>query len=140
MRSFKLMKGEISFEPDRIRISDNLKKERIISLFSSSLWTMYGAISVFRYLKTGDQFLLWTGIFIGVAHLILLIVNLLRSNANEILYSEITSIKITRRSKNKFLDLRLKNNRLRRVNGVENLKDIEEYLKANLESRIKFSF
>jgi hypothetical protein len=132
--SFKLKKqGEISFEIDKIKISDNSRKHKINHLLSSGMWTIFGTISVLRYLKTGNQFLLWTGLFIGIAHFVIFILNLLRSNQSEVLYDDITSIKITRRFKKEFLDIKLKNNKLRRVIGIENSLEIEEYIKSNIE-------
>ena len=84
-------------------------------------------------MKTGDQFLLWTGLFIGIAHFIIFILNLLRSNQSEVLLDDITSIKITRRFNKEFLDIKLKNNKLRRVIGIENSLELEEYIKSNIE-------
>lgn len=131
-QTFKLKKGEISFETDKVKISDNSRKQSIIQLFSSAMWTIYGIISVLRYLKTGDQFLLWTGLFIGTAHLIIFILNLLRSNQSEINLDDIKSVKVKKRFSNEFLDIRLKNNRLRRVSGIENTQELEEYIKSNI--------
>jgi hypothetical protein len=39
-------------------------------LLINALWIFYGILSVLRYFKTGDMFLLWTGLIIGVAHLV----------------------------------------------------------------------
>lgn len=132
-QTFKLKKGEISFETDKVRISDNSKKLNSIQLFTSAVWTIYGTISVLRYMKTGDQFLLWTGLFIGISHFIIFILSILRSNQNEISFDDIKSIAVKRRFSNGYLDIRLKNNRLRRVNGIENTKELEEYIKSNLK-------
>lgn len=131
--TFKLKKGEISFEIDKIKISDNSRIQKINQLLSSGIWTIFGTISVLRYMKTGDQFLLWTGLFIGIAHFIIFILNLLRSNQSEVLLDDITSIKITRRFNKEFLDIKLKNNKLRRVIGIENSLELEEYIKSNIE-------
>ena len=131
-KTFKLKKGEISFETDKVKISDNSRKQNIIQLFSSAIWTIYGIISVLRYLKTGDQFLLWTGLFIGTAHLIMFILNLLRSNQSDINLDDIKSVKVKKRFSNEFLDIRLKNNRLRRVSGIENTRELEEYINSNI--------
>ena len=131
-KTFKLKKGEISFETDKVKISDNSRKQNIIQLFSSAIWTIYGIISVLRYLKTGDQFLLWTGLFIGTAHLIIFILNLLRTNQSDINLDDIKSVKVKKRFNNEFLDIRLKNNRLRRVSGIENTRELEEYINSNI--------
>ena len=131
-KTFKLKKGEISFETDKVKISDNSRKQNIIQLFSSAIWTIYGIISVLRYLKTGDQFLLWTGLFIGTAYLIIFILNLLRTNQSDINLDDIKSVKVKKRCNNEFLDIRLKNNRLRRVSGIENTRELEEYINSNI--------
>lgn len=52
--TFKLKKGEISFEIDKIKISDNSRKHQINQLLSSGMWTIFGTISVIRYLKTDN--------------------------------------------------------------------------------------
>jgi hypothetical protein len=131
--TFKLKQGEITFEPGKVKISDNSKKQNVSQLWSSGIWTIYGTLSVLRYLKTGDQFLLWTGAFIGIAHFVIFILNLLRSNQNEILFDDIKAIKVRRRFSNEFLDISLKNNRIRRVIGVENSKELQAFIKSNFE-------
>ncbi|HKM45282.1 MAG TPA: hypothetical protein VJY12_07475, partial [Dysgonamonadaceae bacterium] len=65
MQTFKLIKGEISFDRDKIIIVDDAKKQKRLTLTSSIMWTIFWIFSVLRYLKTGDQFLLWTGLVIG---------------------------------------------------------------------------
>jgi hypothetical protein len=135
-QTFRLKKGEISFEGDKVKISDNSTKLNRIQLFSSGIWTIYGTISVLRYLKTSDQFLLWSGLFIGIAHFVIFIIILLRSNQSEILFDDIKFIKVKQRFGREFLDIKLKNNRLRRVIGIENLQDLEEYVESNIENII----
>jgi len=46
---------------------------------------------------------------------------------------EIKSIKVKQRFANTMLDIRLKNNKLRRVIQVEDAKEIEEYIEVNFE-------
>jgi hypothetical protein len=132
IEKFKIEKGEISFETDKIRILDNSKKQNLLQLLSSGIWTIYAILSVLRYLKTGDQFLLWTGLFIGMANFVIFILNLIRSNQSEILFDDIKSIKVKRKFGNKYLDIKLKNNRLRRVSGIEDSIKLEEYIKSNI--------
>jgi hypothetical protein len=133
IEKFKIEKGEISFETDKIRILDNSKKQNLLQLLSSGIWTIYAILSVLRYLKTGDQFLLWTGLFIGMANFVIFILNLIRTNQSEILFDDIKSIKVKRIFGNEFLDIKLKNNRLRRVIGIENSQEIEEFIKSNIK-------
>jgi hypothetical protein len=103
IETFKIEKGEINFETDKIRILDNSKKQNLLQLLSSGIWTVYAILSVLRYLKTGDQFLLWTGLFIGIANFVIFILNLIRSNQCEILFDDIKSIKVKRIFGNEFL-------------------------------------
>ena len=135
-QTFKIKQGEICVETDKIRILDNSKKQNMLALFSSGMWIIYGTFSVLRYLKTGDQFLLWTGMFIGIAHLVIFILNLLRSNQSEILFDDVKSIKVKQRFGNRFLDIRLKNNKYRRVIGVDNSEKLEASIKQSLENRL----
>lgn len=136
---FNTKNGQIVFETDKVSISDNSKKNNLIMLISAGIWTIFGTLSVMRYFKTGDQFLLWTGLFIGIGHFVFFILSLFRSNQNEILFNEIKSIKVKQRFGNKFLDIRLKNNRLRRVIGVENSAELEDYIKSNIENKINYA-
>ena len=133
IQTFKLKKGEISFEIDKVRISDNSWMQNRIQLFSSGICTIYGVISILRFLKTDDQFLLWSGLFIGVTHFIIFVLYILRSNQSEISFDDIKSINVKKRFSNVFLDIKLKNNRLRRVIGIENSQEIEEYIKSNIK-------
>jgi len=129
-QTFRLKKGEISFENDKIIISDKVYKQNGMTLLTSGLWIFYGTISVLRYMKTGDEFLLWTGLFIGIGHLIIFVFTLLRSVQNEISLNEVKSLKVKQRFNNIFLDIRLKNNRLRRVSQIEDSMELKKYIET----------
>jgi hypothetical protein len=135
-QTFKIKKGEISFESYKIIITDDSKDRYQNQIFHSSIWIIYGTLSVLRYLNKGDQFLLWTGLFILIAHAVIIILNLLRSNRSEIFLNEIKSMKVKQRFKKKSLDIRLKNNKLRRVTGIDNLEELENYIKSKIENRL----
>jgi len=135
-QTFKLKEGEISFESDRVKITDNSRKLNRIQLFSSGIWTIFGIISIFRYLNTGDQFVLWSGLFIGIVHFVIFVLNLLRSNQSEIIFYDIKLIKFKQRFGREFLDIKLKNNRFRRVIGIENSQNIKEYIESNIDNII----
>src|SRR5665647_1640014 len=96
-QTFKLKKGEILFYDDKIIIKDDAKKQRNLTLLSSSMWTIYGTLSVLRYFKTGDQFLLWTGLLIGIAHFVIFILNLRRTVKTEIPFDGIKSLNVKQR-------------------------------------------
>lgn len=114
-KNYKIKNGEITFEEKRIVISDNARRDIRIILFSSGIWVFYGAMSVLRFLKTNDQFLLWSGLLIGIAHFTILILTLRRTNKSEIENSEVRAIVLKQRLGNAFLDIKLKSGKLRRV-------------------------
>ena len=130
-QTFKLKKGEIIFDDDKIIINDEAKKQKNMTLLSSGIWTIYGTLSVLRYFKTGDQFLLWTGLFIATAHFVIFLLNLRQTSKSEISFDDIKSLKVKQRFSNNYLDIRLTNNMLRRVIRVDNKTELEEYIEIN---------
>lgn len=133
-QTFKLKKGEILFDDDKIIIKDDAKKQRDLTLLSSSMWSIYGTTSVLRYFNTGDQFLLWTGLFIGIAHFVIFVLNLRRTVKSEIPFDSIKSLKVKQRFSNEFLDIKLKNSSLRRVILADNETELEEYIETNFRT------
>ena len=131
-QTFHLERGDLKFEEDKITITDNAQKKRRYTLFTSGLWTLYGVLSVFRYLKTGDEFLLWTGLLIGLGHSIVIVGTLFRSVQGEIDLKEVKSIKIRQRFNNEFLDIKLKNNMIRRVSQIDKMGELKEYIENQL--------
>ena len=117
-QNYKIKNGEITFDEMRIVISDNARRDIRILLFSSGIWVFYGSMSVLRYLKTSDQFLLWSGLLIGIAHFVILILTLRRTSKSQIENGEVQSIVLKQRLGNAFLDIKLKNGKLRRVTLV----------------------
>jgi hypothetical protein len=107
-QNYKIKNGEIIFDEKKIVISDNSKKQIRMLLFSSSSWTFYGILSILRYIKTGDQFLLWTGLFIGIAHFATLLLTLRRTSKSQIENNEVLSMVLKQRFGNAFLDIKLK--------------------------------
>lgn len=136
LHTFKLKKGELSFEKDMIVITDDASQQKRRTLLTSGVWAMYGTLSVLRYLKTGDQFLLWTGLFIGIAHLVVCISALFRTVEPKISFDDIKSIKVKRRFGDKHLDIRLKNNRLRRVSHIDDSEELNRYIEAHISATI----
>ena len=128
--TFELKKGKIVFEEEKIVITDNACSQRSFRLFGSVMWMIFGTLSVLRFLKTGDHFLLWTGLLIGIGHLVVVVLNLLKSVQSEISLNEVKSMKIKKRAGNEFLDIDLHNNRTRRVTEIFNTDRLEEYIKT----------
>jgi membrane protein implicated in regulation of membrane protease activity len=46
---------------------------------NSIIWMIFGIFSLLRYLQTGDQFLLWTGLIIGIGHLFIILRSLFKT-------------------------------------------------------------
>ena len=132
-QTFHLERGDLKFEGDKITITDNAQKKSRYTLFISGMWTLYGVLSVFRYLKTGDEFLLWTGLLIGIGHGIVIVGTLLRSVKCEIDLKDVKSIKVKHRFNNEFLDIKLKNNRIRRVSQIDKIGELKEFIENQLD-------
>lgn len=125
---FELQNGKIEFLSDKIIVTDKARSQRKYNLISSGIWIFYGTMSVLRYLKTGDQFLLWTGLFIGLAHLWIFVSFLLRVVESEISVNDIKSLKLKAPFGNNNLDIKLKNGRTRRVSQVYATKEFRDYI------------
>ncbi len=106
-------------EEDRILIRDNARKEIRMAMVSSAIWTAFGVLSVLRYMKSGEEFLLWSGLLIGCAHFVLLILYLFRTSKSELLLSEIKFVKLKDRFGRKFVDFILEGGKKRRVTNTE---------------------
>lgn len=133
-QTFKFNKAEISFENDKIIISDDAKQQLRRTQITSGIWVLYGTLSILRFLNTGDQFLLWSGLIIGLGHLVVFVMILFRSTQNEIPFDEVKSIKVKKRFNNSNLDIRLKSNRLRRVLRIEETEELKKYMETHLHT------
>jgi len=134
-QTYNIKNGEISFDDEKIVIKDDAKKQFRLRLFSSIMWTFYGLFSVLRSMKTGDQFLLWTGLLIGIAHFVILMFTLFRSTKSEVRKSEILSLELKERMGNKFLDIKLAGNKIRRVSQIDSIYDeLEAYIEVNFRN------
>ena len=129
-QTFKLKKGEILFDEDKIFIKDDAKKQKWMLSLIICFGTIYGIESFLKYYKTGDNFDFWYGLIIGLVGILTLILWLLRSVRSEISLDEVKSMKVRQRNGNKFLDINLKNNRLRRVIRVDNETELKEYIET----------
>ncbi len=122
-QTFKTKGCEITFQDEKIVITDGAKKRFYTTLFTSGLWVFYGVLSVLRYFQKGDEFLLWTGLFIALGHLVVLIINLFRSYRSEFYWHEVNDIELRNRFGNYFLDIKLDGNKIRRVSNIDVFKE-----------------
>jgi len=134
-QTFKLKKGEILFDNDKIIIKDDAKYQKWSSSSITGLGTLYFIETFFKSFKTGVQFDFWLGlifILIGIPVFILL---LLRSVRSEISLNEVKSMRIKQRFGTNFLDIKLVNNRLRRVSNIDDAEELEKFIKTNFETK-----
>ena len=134
IQTFKFNKAEISFENDKIIISDDAKQQLRRTQFTSGIWVFYGTLSILRYMNTGDQFLLWSGLIFGLGHLVVFVMILFRSTQSEIPFDEVKSIKVKKRFNNSSLDIRLKTNRLRRILKIDETDELKKYIETRFHS------
>lgn len=111
-------KGEILLKENILLIHDQAGKHNRERLLSASLWMLFGVFSFLRYLKTGDEFLLWSGILIGIGHLAVLILTLFRSSDKEVAHADIRLVVFKQRFGRKFIDLKLRNSKTRRISST----------------------
>ncbi len=137
-QTFKLKKGEILFDNDKIIIKDDAKKQKWILSLILCLGTIYCIETFLKYFKTGDKFNFLYGLIVGLIGILTLIIWLLRSVKSEILLTDVKSIKLKHRFSNKFLDIKLKNNRLRRVIRVDNSAELDKYIETNIRTRLNY--
>jgi hypothetical protein len=134
-QTFKLNKGEILFNGDKIIIKDDAKKRKWSSLLITGLGTLYFIETFLKSLKTGVQFDFWLGlifILIGIPILTLL---LLRSTKSEISLNEVKSMRIKQRFSNDFLDIKLVTNRIRRVSDISDTDELEKFIETNFDGK-----
>ena len=127
-QTFTLKKGEILFEEDKIIISDKAKIHRYLTLISSGLWILIALKKGFKLEQSNDESLYSIFIIPGILNLLLFVVTLFRSTKSIILLDDVKSLKVKRRFSNYYLNIRLKNNRIRRVIQIEDYEELEEYI------------
>lgn len=135
IQTFKLKKGEILFGEDKIIIKDDAKWQKWSGSMITFLGTMYFIESFLKSYKNGTLFDFWYAlifIFLGIP---LLTILLLRSVRSEISLNNVKSMKIKQRFSIKFLDIKLVNNRLRRVSDIQNSEELEKYIATNFSAK-----
>ena len=135
IQTFRLKKGQISFEKGQIHISDKAKFDKYSRLLTNLFLLVFGIINIRKFYREGDNFYYFFWIILVLVILLILAVTLLRSTKSLILFDDIKSIKVNRRFDT--LDIRLKNNRLRRVTQIEDSVKLKEYIEIHYESSTK---
>ena len=132
-QSFKLKNGEVEFDNEKISIKDNAKTQKYIVVLFNCIWILFSFVKILKYYKTGHNFDLFFGIFFGFANTIMLIYWQSISVNNEIKLTDVESMKIKQRFKNRYLEIKLKNNKSRRVNQFENELALKEFIETSPE-------
>ena len=130
-QTFKLKKGEILFDDDKIIITDDARKQKWIVSLMILLPAIYDILTFFKSYKTGDQFDFWYGLLLSFLCIPALTLLLLRSVRSENSLSDVKSIRIKQRFRNIFLDIKLTSNRLRRVSEITDSMELEKFIKTN---------
>ena len=131
-QTFKLLKGEILFDEDKIIIKDDAKKQKWFWSLLLFFNTIYVGRTFVKSYQNGDQFDFWYGLILGLSGILLLVLFLLSSVRSIIPLKEVKSMKLKQRFSNKFLVIKLKNYRQRRVMDIYNTDALEQYIKTNL--------
>jgi hypothetical protein len=137
-KTFRLIKrGQISFENDKIYISDKAKSDKYFRLSRNLFLLVFGIINIRKFYREGGHFYYFFWIILVVVILLIFAVTLLRSTKSVILFEEVKSIQFKQRLNTEFLDIRLKDNRLRRVSQIEDIEELEEYIETYYNSMTK---
>ena len=136
-KTFKVKKGEISFDGDKIIINDHAGRQKRILLSISGLVTIFGVLTFLRYLKGNEPFMLWSGLFYFISSLTVPIIYLFRSVKSEISRSEIKSSEVKPIYNNKILIIKLLNNKLRYVTLEDNVnyEEMEKIIKTYMRKK-----
>jgi hypothetical protein len=136
IQAFQLVGGEISFEEDKIVIKDNSRRQSYFELIGIAMGATFIAILLVRDFKSDAAYYSGFLFFLGLINLSVFIIMLLRSTQGEIQIKDIKSVTVQQRFANKFIDIKLKNNRLRRVAGVKNKEELEAYIERYVKPQI----
>jgi hypothetical protein len=133
-QTFRLKKGQISFAEDKIFISDNGKRQKYLMLSSNVFWLLFGIINTWRFYREGDQLFYFVWIVLVILILLVITITLFsRSTKSLILLDEIKSLKVKKRFDNTILDIKLKNNQLRRVLQIEDIDALKVYIEKHFD-------
>ena len=133
-QTFKLNKGEILFDEDKIIINDDARKQKWMVSLMILLPAIYAILIFWKSFKNGTQFDFWYGLLFSLLCIPLLTILLLRSVSSEISLNNVKSMKIKQRFGNKYLDIKLNSNRLRRVNDLQSVEELEKFIATNFDT------
>ena len=116
-KKFNIHKCEISFLENGLEINDHGRRSKRIYIIMGVGWIAFGILSLLRYHKTGDPFLLWSGIIIISLWIIAIIVKYFKHTDQRISYDDIEKVVIKKELLETILiaDIILKDSKIRSV-------------------------
>jgi hypothetical protein len=135
IRTFELKKGTIVFDEEKIIIKDKSQSQRNLWLYLSLAGVVIGVLFVLDYLISGNELLLWIGLFYSGSHIAIFFAILMGPLQNEILLKEVKSLKLKKKYGNNVLEIKLQNNKIRRVSRIENPVYLQQFIEIVLNHR-----
>ena len=133
-QTFRLRKGEISFENDVISILDNMKTLKYILLTSIVISLISVIINVSKLKQVGGENYISFWLFILALNLLILTLLLFWSTKSSVLLADVKSIKLRQIFNNSTLYIKLKNSQIRQVTiRVEDVDALKEYIKKHFD-------
>jgi len=134
-QTFQLAKGKITFEEDKLQIEDAVIKERNQFILMLVFIVFQIVFQIYRFNKREDYVSIVFGVFFGLMG-ILFINRLVRMSVqNVILYEDIKSVQLKKRLRNHFMDIRLINNKIRRLNLNDKSVELDLFLTATFKEK-----
>lgn len=133
-QKFELRDGELTFENDVILISDKAKTHKYLTLISSVVWVLVGLKNAMIFDQTTVDTIDYFWIVLGLINLLVFVIILLRSTSNMIMQCDVKSIKVKQRLNNTFLEIKLKNNRVRRVIQFVEPEELKMFIQKNYQT------
>ncbi len=111
--------GEIEFTDEYINIFDNARKQYINLIVFYFFWMIVGVLTLYRGIYTSSFILTGIGGFVTIGMIFIIALNLfIVHTSNCIFIKDIKKIRFGESRKNSYMDIRTKDNKLRKINGL----------------------
>lgn len=120
---FRLKDGRLWVSGDRLVIEDKYRIKRQGELWMQGLMVLGLSFMTYHFFESGTRLFLLMAFFL-VDSIVQLVKVLLRTSQREVMIADIRSVRERRRFGSRFVDVRLKNRRIRRLSPDDNSKQI----------------
>ncbi len=134
-QTFQLAKGKITFEEDKLQIEDAVIKERNQFILMLVFIVFQIVFQIYRFNKREDYVSIIFGVFFGLMGILFINRLVSMSVQNVILYEDIKSVQLKKRLRNHFMDIRLTNNKIRRLNLNDKSVELDLFLTATFKEK-----